>query len=115
MVIIFIIGNLKDCVTKESILLQHLAIILLHNYGTKTRVEFNGSYLKQDGVTFNHGKIVNTYIVYEINKSIDISDYPALENCSFGAVRLTKNTDMDKYKYSGHGIGFDRKGFFFNW
>ena len=27
-----------------------------------------------------------------------------------GAVRLTKNTDFDKYKYSGYGIGFDRKG-----
>ena len=68
--------------------------------------------MKQDGVTFTHGKIVNTYIVYKINKSIDISDYPALQNCSFGAVRLTKNADMDKYKYFGDGIGFDRKGFF---
>ena len=26
----------------------------------------------------------------------------------FGAVRLTKNADIDKYGYSGHGIGFDR-------
>ena len=25
-------------------------------YGTKTRVEFNGSCLKQDSVTFNHKK-----------------------------------------------------------
>ena len=29
-----------------------------------------------------------------------------------GAVRLTKNADIDKYKYSIYGIGFDRKGFF---
>ena len=29
----------------------------LDYYGTKTRVEFNGSCLKQDTVTFNHGKI----------------------------------------------------------
>ena len=28
-------------------------------YGTKTRVEFNGSCLKQDKVTLNHGTIVN--------------------------------------------------------
>ena len=35
-----------------------------------------------------------------------------LENCSFGAVSLTKNTDVDKYKYSGYGFGFDRHGFF---
>ena len=84
----------------------------LSYYGTKTRVEFNGSYLKQDSVTFNHGKVVNIYIVYEMNKSISTSDYPTLENCLFGAVRLTKNADIDKYKYSGYGIGFDRKGFF---
>ena len=37
-------------------------------YGTKTRVEFNGSCLKQDKITYNHRKIVNTYIVYEIIK-----------------------------------------------
>ena len=30
----------------------------------------------------------------------------------FGAVSLTKNADIDKYKYSGYGIGFDRHGFF---
>ena len=30
----------------------------------------------------------------------------------FGAVRVTKNTDADKYKYSGYGIGFDGKGVF---
>ena len=84
----------------------------LDYYGTKTRVEFNGSCLKQDSVTFNHGKVVNIYIVYEISKSINISDYPTLENWLFGAVSLTKNADIDKYKYSGYGIGFDRKGSF---
>ena len=26
----------------------------------------------------------------------------------FGAVTLTKNADIDKYWYSGYGIGFDR-------
>ena len=82
----------------------------LNYYGTKTRVEFNGSCLKQDKVTFNHGKVVNIYIVYEISKSINISDCPTLENCLYGAVTLTKNADIDKYKYSGYGVGFDRHG-----
>ena len=84
----------------------------INYYGTKTRVEFNGSCLKQDSVTFNHGKVVNIYIVYEISKSINISDYPTLENWLFGAVSLTKNADIDKYKYSGYGIGFDRRSSF---
>ena len=30
----------------------------------------------------------------------------------FGAVKLTKHIDIDLYKYSGYGIGFDRKGSF---
>ena len=77
-------------------------------YGTKTRVEFNGSCLKQDKATYNHGTIVNIYIVYEISKYYNISSYPALENCLFGAVSLTKNADIDQYKYSGYGICFDR-------
>ena len=47
--------------------------------------------------------MVNVYIVY---------DYPTLENCLFGAVKLTKNADIDKYGYSGYGIGFDRHGRF---
>ena len=30
----------------------------------------------------------------------------------FCAVRLTKNAYIDKYRYSGYGIGFDRRGSF---
>ena len=30
----------------------------------------------------------------------------------FGAVNLTKNADIDKYKYSGYWIGFDRRSCF---
>ena len=82
--------------------------LFLDYYGTKTRAEFNGSCLKQDKITYTHGKIVNIYIVYEISKSINISDYPTPENCLFGAVSLTKIADIDKYGYSGYGIGFDR-------
>ena len=56
----------------------------LDNYGTKTRVEVDGSCLKQDSVTFNQKKVVNIYIVYEISKSINISEYPTLENFYLG-------------------------------
>ena len=46
------------------------------------------------------------------SKTINISDYPTLENCLFGAVSLTKNADIDKYGYSEYGIRFDRHGSF---
>ena len=36
--------------------------------GTKARVKCNGHSLKQDKVSFDHGKIVIIYIVYEIEK-----------------------------------------------
>ena len=48
----------------------------LDYYGTKTRVEFNGSCLKYGSITFNHGKEAKIYIVYEISKNINICDYP---------------------------------------
>ena len=30
----------------------------------------------------------------------------------FGAIKLIKNIDIDKYEYAGYGIGFDSKGTF---
>ena len=80
------------------------------NYvGTKARAKFNGDCLKQDKITFDHGKIVNIYIVSEIGRSVNISSYSALENCLFGAVKLTKLVDVYLYKHSGYGIIFKRK------
>ena len=84
----------------------------LDYHDTKTRVEINGSCLKQDKITYTHGKIVNIYIVYEISKSINISVYLTLKKCLFGVVSLTKNADIDKHGYSRYAIGFDRRGCF---
>ena len=52
------------------------------------------------------------YIVYELGASSSHNNDPTLKNCLFGAVTLTKNADIDKYGYSGYGIGFDRKSSF---
>ena len=84
----------------------------LHYLGNKTRVEFKGSCLKQGKITYTHGKITNIYIVYEISKNFNISNYSTQENCLFGAVSSKKNADINKYKYSGYRIGFDRHDFF---
>ena len=32
--------------------------------------------------------------------------------CLFGAVKVVKNADIDKYKYSGYDTGFDRHELF---
>ena len=39
--------------------------------------------------------------------SKNLKTYFTLANCLFGAVKLTKNADSDKYKYSVYRIGFD--------
>ena len=58
---------------------------------------------------FNHGKIVNIYIVYELDETY-VKTHPTPANCLFGAVSITKNADINKNKYSGYGIGFGSFG-----
>ena len=56
--------------------------------GSKVRVTFNGVCLKQEKITFNHGKMVNIYVVYEMEKKVIINSYSTLENCLFGTFKL---------------------------
>ena len=63
-------------------------------------------------ITFNHGMIVNIYIVYELTKNNAVSSNPKIKNCLFGAIKLVKATKIDEYKYTGYVIGFDGKGNF---
>ena len=81
----------------------------LNYYGTKTREEFNGSCLKQDNIMYSHGKIVNIYIVYELTGSNSDDNYPTAKNSLFDAVTSTKTAEIEKYQYSGYGIGFNRR------
>ena len=81
----------------------------LRYYDTKTRVKFTGSCLKQPKISYTYGKVVNIYIAYELGASSSHNNDPALKNCLFGAVTLTKNAGIDKYGYFGYGIGFDRR------
>ena len=81
-------------------------------YGNKTRVKFAESCSKQPKISYTHENVVNIYIVYELGASSSHANDPTLENCLFGAVTLTKSADIDKYGYSGYGIGFDRRGSF---
>ena len=78
-------------------------------YGTKTRIKFTKSCLKQSSHFLTHKDIVNIYIVCELAaSSLYVSD-PTLKKILFGAVTLSKNADIEKYKYSGYVIGFDRR------
>ena len=79
---------------------------LLNYIGTKTRVKFKGQCLKQDKTTFTHGKTANIYIVLEIglwDRGYDTRKLFVW--CS----SMSKNYDIDKCKYCGWGIGFNRR------
>ena len=57
---------------------------------------------------FSHKNVVNLYISYTQDTwSRDLNTDFTLSNCLFGAVKLTKNFDPDKYGYTCYGIGFD--------
>ena len=58
--------------------------------------------------------------MYELDWwSQDLKTKFNLKDCLFGAVKLTKNADPNKYSYSGYNIGFDSRSVFsipnFDW
>ena len=58
-------------------------------------------------------KVVNLYISYRLTPWLrNLNRYFTLTNCLFGSVKLTKNADPDKYKYSDYGRGFDSRSEF---
>ena len=51
---------------------------------------------------------MNLYISYTLGPQLrNLNTDFALCICLFGSVKLTKNADLDKCKYTGYGIGFD--------
>ena len=79
----------------------------------KIKLEFKESCLKQDKAPFTPNNVVNLYIVYELNIwSQDLNADFTLKDCLFGAVKLTKNANPNKYSYSGYGIEIDSRSLF---
>ena len=70
---------IKPLTTSDNSLASALSYI-----ANKTRVDFNGSCLRQNKFA------LNIYIIYEISVSDSNNSCPTLENCLFGAVKLTK-------------------------
>ena len=55
-------------------------------------------------------KVTNLYISYTLIPQLwNLSTDFTLGNCLFGSVKVTKNADLYRYKYSGYGIGFDSR------
>ena len=63
------ISEWKSIGLSDEILDNTIAPELIY-YGQRMYVKFNGSCLKQDKVTFNHGKIVNIYIIFTLKSTL---------------------------------------------
>ena len=56
-------------------------------------------------------KIINVYIVYDLDAwPRNPTNNFKFKNCLFGATNIVKNSDKEKYVYSGYGITFDSAG-----
>ena len=88
---------------------SNISTLSVNYYREKARLKCTGSVLQQKIVTYSHRNVVSLYAVYEITNFHGLDNYPTLANALFGAVKLSKNADIYKYKYSGYGIGFDGK------
>ena len=93
--------------TSES----NFATVLI-NYHPLPDIKFNKHCLINNNSDPSLGA-VNLYICYTLNQwSRDLNTDLTLGNCLFGSLKLTKNPDPDKYKYSGYIIGFDSRSQF---
>ena len=73
-------------------------------------INFNGPCIIKNNI-YIPKKVINLYISYTLGLQLwHFNTYFTLSNCLFGSVKLTKNTDLDKYKYACYGIGFDSHG-----
>ena len=75
-------------------------------------INFNGHHLIKNNIPIPK-KVINLYIPYTLGLQLrNLNSDFTLVNCLFGSVKLTKNSDLDEYKYTGYGIGFDSRSEF---
>ena len=94
-------------VTKSS---SNFAPIFVDHY-LLSDIDFNGHCLINNiSIT---KKVINLYISYKLNPQLrHLNTKFTLGNCLFGTITLTNNSYLDKYNYSGYGIGFDSRSEF---
>ena len=57
--------------------------------------------------------IINLYNSYTLGSQLrNLNTDFTLGNCLFGSVKLNRNADLDKYKYTDYSIGFDSRSEF---
>ena len=72
-------------------------------------INFNGHCLIKN--IFIPKKVINIHTFYTLGPQLrNLNTDFKLNNCLLGSLKLTENTYLDKYIYTGYGIGFDSRG-----
>ena len=67
-------------------------------------INFNGHCLMKNNISIPI-TVINLYISYTVGPQLrNFNTDFTLSNCLFGSVKLTKNADLEKYKYTGYDI-----------
>ena len=75
-------------------------------------MNFNGHCLIKNNI-FIPKKVINLYISYTPGPQLrNLKTDFTLGYCLLGSVKVTKNYNLDKYKYTGYCIGFDSRSEF---
>ena len=75
-------------------------------------INFNGHCLIKNEFSIPK-TVINLDISYTLNPWLrNLNTYFTLKNYLFGSLKLTKNADPNKYKYSIYGMGFDSRSEF---
>ena len=75
-------------------------------------MNFNEHCLMKNKISISK-KVINLYISFTLSPQLrNLNTDFTLGNCLFAFVKLTKNADPDKYKYTGCAIGFDSRSEF---
>ena len=67
--------GLSDEIIKPPNTFDNSLASKLEHFINKIKVKFNGSCIKQDKVKYNHGKVVNMYIIYKLSSKINNFDF----------------------------------------
>ena len=75
-------------------------------------ISFNGHFVIENNISIPKN-VIDLYICYKINPQLrNLNTDFILNNWLFGSAKLTKNADLDKYKYGCYGIVFDSRSEF---
>ena len=104
----FLVGNQMEYIKLKPLYTAFLHSIKLTGYKIGIKLNKDPLAAEQDNYFTN---IVNFYVVYDLAAWLRNPTYNfKFKNCLFGATNIVKNSDKEKYVYSGYWVIFNNGG-----